>query len=29
VMAEGDDHAQVEAVVDQICDALRSGAQAA
>ncbi len=29
VMAEGDDHGQVEAVVDQICDALRSGAQAA
>ena len=29
VMAEGDDHALVEAVVDQICDALRSGAQAA
>jgi phosphoglucosamine mutase len=25
VMAEGDDHAQVEAVVDQICDALRDG----
>ncbi len=29
VMAEGDDHAQVEAVVDQICEALRTGAQAA
>ncbi len=29
VMAEGDDYAQVEAVVDQICDALRISAQAA
>jgi len=29
VMAEGDDHALVENVVDQICDALRAGAQAA
>jgi phosphoglucosamine mutase len=29
VMAEGDDHALVENIVDQICDALRAGAQAA
>ena len=29
VMAEGDDHALVESVVDQICDALRGGARAA
>jgi phosphoglucosamine mutase len=29
VMAEGDDHALVENVVDQICEALRSDAKAA